>query len=157
MKKKDNLSAYIHQELEQRELHPSHDTWNRIEARMNVAPIQQKQTNKWWLSAAIVVFFTAFSVYFFVNDSTQNETQNELLVVQPHDNEQSTSEDSVTKLVDSEPILANNEPIESSNKSVNHNQSNEVNQPIQKGNVQVAVNKEKQQVEFSVPTKKMVV
>lgn len=73
MKKKGNISRYIKEELNQRELNPSHDSWNRIQARMDVIPTTKKSNYKWWLSAAVFFIFTlSTTIYLFTNKKEQN-------------------------------------------------------------------------------------
>ncbi|WP_291071206.1 hypothetical protein [Empedobacter sp. UBA5637] len=152
MKNNDKISNYIKNDLENRELKPSHDAWNRIQARMDVAPSPQKSNYKWWLSAAVVALFTVTtSVYLFTNQS-KNDEPKELVNHQEQNNPQQIQSDSNT-VHSSESILANNEKIDSSKKEVEI-QPQEEKKPIQHGKVQVAINEESQQVEMAFPTKK---
>ncbi|MBW1618640.1 MULTISPECIES: hypothetical protein [Empedobacter] len=152
MKNNDKISNYIKNDLENRELKPSHDAWDRIQARMDVAPSPQKSNYKWWLSAAVVALFTVTtSVYLFTNQS-KNDEPKELVNHQEQNNPQQIQSDSNT-VHSSESILANNEKIDSSKKEVEI-QPQEEKKPIQHGKVQVAINEESQQVEMAFPTKK---
>ena len=152
MKNNDKISNYIKDDLENRELNPSHDAWDRIQARMDVAPSPQKSNYKWWLSAAVVALFTVTtSVYLFTNQS-KNDEPKELVNHQEQNNPQQIQSDSNT-VHSSESILANNEKIDSSKKEVEI-QTQEEKKPIQHGKVQVAINEESQQVEMAFPTKK---
>ena len=152
MKNNDKISNYIKNDLENRELNPSHDAWDRIQARMDVAPSPQKSNYKWWLSAAVVALFTVTtSVYLFSNQS-KNDQPKEFVNHQEQNNPQQIQSDSNT-VHSSESILANNEKIDSSKKEVEI-QTQEEKKPIQHGKVQVAINEESQQVEMAFPTKK---
>lgn len=152
MKNNDKISNYIKDDLENRELNPSHDAWDRIQARMDVAPSPQKSNYKWWLSAAVVALFTVTtSVYLFSNQS-KNDQPKEFVNHQEQNNPQQIQSDSNT-VHSSESILANNEKIDSSKKEVEI-QTQEEKKPIQHGKVQVAINEESQQVEMAFPTKK---
>lgn len=152
MKNNDKISNYIKNDLENRELNPSHDAWDRIQARMDVAPSPQKSNYKWWLSAAVVALFTVTtSVYLFTNQS-KNDEPKELVNHQEKSNSEKVQLDSNT-IHSSESILANNEKIDSSKKEVEI-QKLEEKKPIQHGKVQVAINEESQQVEMAFPTKK---
>ncbi len=152
MKNNDKISNYIKDDLENRELNPSHDAWDRIQARMDVAPSPQKSNFKWWLSAAVVALFTvSTSIYLFSNQSKDNESK-EFVNHQEQNNPQQIQSDSNT-VHSSESILANNEKIDSSKKEVEI-QTQEEKKPIQHGKVQVAINEESQQVEMAFPTKK---
>lgn len=149
MKKKDNISKHIFNELEQRELNPSHDAWDRIQARMDVAPIQQPQSNfKWWLSAAVVAMFTvSASVFLYINQTDANVE----VVHQPTQNNTDSSIEKQDEIVDKHTDeLANNEKIDSARK-VEEIQPKAEKQVVQKGKVQIAVNKEMNQVELSIP------
>ena len=139
-------------DLENRELNPSHDAWDRIQARMDVAPSPQKSNFKWWLSAAVVALFTvSTSIYLFSNQSKDDQPK-EFVNHQEQNNPQQIQSDSNT-VHSSESILANNEKIDSSKKEVEI-QTQEEKKPIQHGKVQVAINEESQQVEMAFPTKK---
>ena len=152
MKNNDKISNYIKDDLENRELNPSHDAWDRIQARMDVAPSPQKSNFKWWLSAAVVALFTvSTSIYLFSNQSKDDQPK-EFVNHQEQNNPQQIQSDSNT-VHSSESILANNEKIDSSKKEVEI-QTQEEKKPIQHGKVQVAINEESQQVELAFPTKK---
>ncbi|MFV0176308.1 hypothetical protein OBK27_05115 [Empedobacter falsenii] len=152
MKNNDKISNYIKDDLENRELNPSHDAWDRIQARMDVAPSPQKSNFKWWLSAAVVALFTvSTSIYLFMNQSKDDQPK-EFVNHQEQNNPQQIQSDSNT-VHSSESILANNEKIDSSKKEVEI-QTQEEKKPIQHGKVQVAINEESQQVEMAFPTKK---
>ncbi len=152
MKNNDKISNYIKDDLENRELNPSHDAWDRIQARMDVAPSPQKSNFKWWLSAAVVALFTvSTSIYLFSNQSKDDQPK-EFVNHQEQNNPQQIQSDSNT-VHSSESILANNEKIDSSKKEVEI-QPQEEKKPIQHGKVQVAINEESQQVEMAFPTKK---
>lgn len=152
MKNNDKISNYIKDDLENRELNPSHDAWDRIQARMDVAPSPQKSNFKWWLSAAVVALFTvSTSIYLFSNQS-KDDRPKEFVNHQEQNNPQEIQSDSNT-VHSSESILANNEKIDSSKKEVEI-QTQEEKKPIQHGKVQVAINEESQQVEMAFPTKK---
>ena len=155
MKKKDNISKHIFNELEQRELNPSHDAWDRIQARMDVAPIQQSQSNfKWWLSAAVVaIFIVSTSVYLYVNQTDANVE----VVHQPVQNTVDSSISNHDEIVDKHTDeLANNEKNDSATK-IEQVQPKTEKQVVQKGKVQIAVNKEMNQVELSIPKSTSVV
>lgn len=151
MKNNDKISNYIKDDLENRELNPSHDAWDRIQARMDVAPSPQKSNFKWWLSAAVVALFTvSTSIYLFSNQS-KNDQPKEFVNHQEKSNSEKVQLDSNT-IHSSESILANNEKIDSSKEI--EAQPQEEKKPIQHGKVQVAINEESQQVEMAFPTKK---
>ncbi|MFV0188223.1 hypothetical protein OBK20_12765 [Empedobacter falsenii] len=153
MKNNDKLSSYIKNDLENREINPSHDAWNRIQARMDVAPTRQKSNFKWWLSVAAVAFFTiSTSIYFFMNQSENNNEQQEFVHHKEQDNPTRTASDS-NKINLSETVLADNDKVDSSKERI-ETPIKEENKAIQHGKVQVAVNEESQQVEILLPTKK---
>lgn len=152
MKNNDKISNYIKDDLENRELNPSHDAWDRIQARMDVAPSPQKSNFKWWLSAAVVALFTvSTSIYLFTNQSKDDQPK-EFVNHQEQNNPQQIQSDS-NAIHSSESILANNEKIDSSKKEIEI-QPQEEKKPIQHGKVQVAINEESQQVEMAFPKKK---
>lgn len=156
MKNNDKIANYIKDDLENRELNPSHDAWDRIQARMDVAPVQQKSNFKWWLSAAVVAFFTvSTSVYLFMNQTETGNEPKEFVNHQEQINSTQTTSDS-NKVQASEVVLANNEKVDSS-KDVVETPEKAEKKAIQHGKIQVAVNEESQQVKILLPTKNEVV
>ena len=153
MKKKDNISNYIKEDLEKRELNPSRDAWDRIQARMDVAPPVQKSNFKWWLSVAVVaMFMVSASVYLFVNHQKETEITTDFVKNTDQKIIDSVKHNTETISDSTEHILANNEKVDSS-KEVEAVALKEEKQVVQKGKVQVAVNKETQQIELSLPKK----
>ena len=153
MKKKDNISNYIKEDLEKRELNPSRDAWDRIQARMDVAPPVQKSNFKWWLSVAVVaMFMVSASVYLFVNHQKETEITTDFVKNTDQKIIDSVKHNTETISDSTEHILANNEKADSS-KEVEAVAPKEEKQIVQKGKVQVAVNKETQQIELSLPKK----
>ena len=153
MKKKDNISNYIKEDLEKRELNPSRDSWDRIQARMDVAPPVQKSNFKWWLSVAVVaMFMVSASVYLFVNHQKETEITTDFVKNTDQKIIDSVKHNTETISDSTEHILANNEKVDSS-KEVEAVAPKEEKQVVQKGKVQVAVNKETQQIELSLPKK----
>ncbi|WP_314242028.1 hypothetical protein [Empedobacter tilapiae] len=155
MKNNDKISNYIKRDLENRELNPSHDAWDRIQARMDVAPAPRKSNFKWWLSVAAVALFTiSTSVYLLMMNQSINDDPKEFVNHQEENNFQQIQSDSNT-IHSSESILANNEKVDSSKKEVEIPREDE-KKPLKHGKVQVAINEESQQVEMTFPTKKEV-
>ena len=153
MKKKDNISNYIKEDLEKRELNPSRDAWDRIQARMDVSPPVQKSNFKWWLSVAVVaMFMVSASVYLFVNHQKETEITTDFVKNTDQKIIDSVKHNTETISDSTEHILANNEKVDSS-KEVEAVAPKEEKQVVQKGKVQVAVNKETQQIELSLPKK----
>lgn len=153
MKKKDNISNYIKEDLEKRELNPSRDAWDRIQARMDVSPPVQKSNFKWWLSVAVVVMFmVSASVYLFINHQKETEITTDFVKNTDQKIIDSVKHNTETISDSTEHILANNEKVDSS-KEVEAVAPKEEKQVVQKGKVQVAVNKETQQIELSLPKK----
>ena len=153
MKKKDNISNYIKEDLEKRELNPSRDAWDRIQARMDVSPPVQKSNFKWWLSVAVVVMFmVSASVYLFINHQKETEITTDFVKNTDQKIIDSVKHNTETISDSTEHILANNEKVDSS-KEVETVAPKEEKQVVQKGKVQVAVNKETQQIELSLPKK----
>ena len=153
MKKKDNISNYIKEDLEKRELNPSRDSWDRIQARMDVAPPVQKSNFKWWLSVAVVaMFMVSASVYLFVNHQKETEITTDFVKNTDQKIIDSVKHNAETISDSTEHILTKKKKVDSS-KEVEAVAPKEEKQVVQKGKVQVAVNKETQQIELSLPKK----
>ncbi|WP_312922889.1 hypothetical protein [Empedobacter brevis] len=154
MKNNDKISNYIKNDLENRELKPSHDAWDRIQARMDVTPIARKSNFKWWLSVAVVALFTiSTSVYFYINQTETENNQEELVNHKEQSKATGIEMNTNSNLTSSESVLADNETIDSSKEEVEI-PIKEEKKAIQKGKVQIAINEESQQVEISLPIKK---
>lgn len=154
MKKKDNISNYIIGELDKRELNPSHDAWDRLQARMDVTvPTQEKPNFKWWLSAAVVAIFTvSTSVFLFIGHSEEQEMTNKFSKNSVEHLKDTINLENSTEVENTEHLFANNDKKDSSKQQATV-QKHEEKQAVMNGNVQVAVNKEKQQFELSIPNK----
>lgn len=68
------FKEYIQSEVNQKEIEPSHDAFDRIQARLGNQQeiVLQKSTTKWWAIAATVIGLAVCTTIFF----TQNKTQN---------------------------------------------------------------------------------
>lgn len=158
MKKKDSISNYIKSELDKQELNPSHDAWDRLQARMDVAvPVQNKSNFKWWLSVAVVAMFTvSTSVFLFINHSDEQGEMNKFSKTSVDHLKDTIHSEYNTEVEQAEQLYANNEKKDSS-KQESVIPKTEEKQAVIDGNVQVAVNKDKHQYEFSIPNKKELV
>ena len=155
MKKKGNISDYIKSELDKQELTPSHDAWDRLQARMDVAvPVQEKSNFKWWLSAAVVAVFTvSTSVFLFINHSDEQEISNKFSTNAVQHLKDTINSENNIEAGHTEHLFANNEQKDTTKQQTVTPKNNE-KQVVMNGNVQIAVNKESQQFELSIPNKK---
>ena len=68
------FKQYIQSEINQKEVEPSHDAWDRIQARMeNQSPavVIEKSSKKWWaIAAAVIGLAICTTVYFSINNET---------------------------------------------------------------------------------------
>ena len=110
---------YIQSEINQKEVEPSHDAWDRIQARMeNQAPavVIEKSSKKWWaIAAAVIGLAVCTTVYFsmnnetnvpqIVNESTDSEIKNS--------SETSPQEHSATEILNQIEEFQDTEMVES--------------------------------------------
>lgn len=68
------FKSYINSEINQKEVEPSHDSWDRIQARLQSQPtiVEKSNSSKWWFIAAVVIGLLATSTMYFIqkNDDT---------------------------------------------------------------------------------------
>lgn len=110
---------YIQSEINQKEVEPSHDAWDRIQARMeNQAPavVIEKSSKKWWaIAAAVIGLAVCTTVYFSMN----NETNVPQIVSESNDSEikksseTSPQEHSVTEILNQIDDFPDTEMVES--------------------------------------------
>lgn len=69
---------YIQSEINQKEVKPSHDTWNRIQARMENQPsinVIENSSKKWWTVAAVIVGLVVCTTVYLSMNSNQNSKE----------------------------------------------------------------------------------
>ena len=69
------FKEYIQSEINQREVEPSHDAWDRIQARMQNQPevVEEYSSKKWWAIAAAVIGLAICTTVFFTKTSNSSE------------------------------------------------------------------------------------
>ncbi|WP_322971578.1 hypothetical protein [Faecalibacter sp. LW9] len=110
---------YIQSEINQKEVEPSHDAWDRIQARMeNQAPVVviEKSSKKWWaIAAAVIGLAVCTTVYFSMNNETNvPQIVNESAVPEiKNSSETSPQEHSATEILNQIEEIDNREMVES--------------------------------------------
>ena len=69
---------HIQSQINQKEVKPSHDTWNRIQARMENQPsinVIENSSKKWWTVAAVIVGLVVCTTVYFSMNSNQNSKE----------------------------------------------------------------------------------
>lgn len=66
------FKEYIQSEINQKEVEPSHDAWDRIQARMQNQPevVEETSTKKWWAIVAAIIGLAVCTTVFFTNQKT---------------------------------------------------------------------------------------
>lgn len=97
------FKEYIQSEVNRKEYEPSHDAWDRIQARMeNQAPVVviEKSSKKWWaIAAAVIGLAVCTTVYFSM---TKDNFQPEMVI--NHENNSKIKKSSNSKLEDQTPV-----------------------------------------------------
>jgi hypothetical protein len=110
---------YIQSEINQKEVEPSHDAWDRIQARMeNQAPavVIEKSSKKWWaIAAAVIGLAVCTTVYFSMNNETNvPQIVNESTVPEiKNSSETSPQEHSATEILNQIDDFQDTEMVES--------------------------------------------
>ena len=110
---------YIQSEINQKEVEPSHDAWDRIQARMeNQASVVviEKSSKKWWaIAAAVIGLAVCTTVYFSMNkDTNVPQIVNESTVPEiKNSSETSPQEHSATEILNQIEEIDNTEMVES--------------------------------------------
>lgn len=126
------FKQYIQSEINQKEVEPSHDAWDRIQARMeNQAPavVIEKSSKKWWAIAAVVIgLAVCTTVYFSMNkDTNVPQIVNESTVPEiKNSSETSPQEHSATEILNQIEEIDNTEMVESKSNPTTSPQTMEV-------------------------------
>ena len=126
------FKQYIQSEINQKEVEPSHDAWDRIQARMeNQAPavVIEKSSKKWWAIAAVVIgLAVCTTVYFSMNkDTNVPQIVNESTVPEiKNSSETSPQEHSATEILNQIEEIDNIEMVESKSNPTSSPQTMEV-------------------------------
>ncbi|MBF0597809.1 hypothetical protein [Faecalibacter rhinopitheci] len=126
------FKQYIQSEINQKEVEPSHDAWDRIQARMeNQAPavVIEKSSKKWWaIAAAVIGLAVCTTVYFSMNNETNvPQIVNESTVPEiKNSSETSPQEHSATEILNQIEEIDNTEMVESKSNPTTSPQTMEV-------------------------------
>lgn len=126
------FKQYIQSEINQKEVEPSHDAWDRIQARMeNQAPavVIEQSSKKWWaIAAAVIGLAVCTTVYFSMNNETNvPQIVNESTVPEiKNSSETSPQEHSATEILNQIEEIDNTEMVESKSNPTTSPQTMEV-------------------------------
>ena len=114
----NRFEKQIKKQLEAREIIPTENAWNKLDAMLEKAEKKEKKpTYLWWYVAASIVTF--FGVVFFTfNKNNKIENTNEVIVVKE------SKTDSVINKIAVEPTKIENKTIKNSNLPVAENTKN---------------------------------
>lgn len=69
--KSNQFNKYIKDQVDLKEVEPSHDAWDRIQARMIQGEEEKPSSKKWWLSAAALALVVSFSGYLILDSAKE--------------------------------------------------------------------------------------
>jgi len=109
------FKSYIKSEINQKEVDPSHDSWDRIQTRLQSQPtiIEKSNSFNWWFIAAVIIGLLATSTMYFIQKN--NDALIEQNFVKEQNNELKQEEQNVLE----NPISSTSEEKEIVSQSIN--------------------------------------
>lgn len=150
---------YIQSEINQKEVEPSHDAWDRIQARMeNQAPtvVIEKSSKKWWaIAAAVIGLAVCTTIYFSMNkDTNVSQIVNESTVPEiKNSSETSPQEHSATEILNQIDDFQDTEMVESKSNPTSspHPMKEEKEQMVSNQNSESNITEQPQQQSIQKP------
>ncbi len=125
-----NIEKQIREQLNARQINPSENSWDRLDAMLSVDETKKnKPSFLWWYIAASTVLFFSIGAFFYSNNDAKTNTATPLVVNEaPSTKEADDNSGATTKTINmAAPILGNNQ----SNTTLaiqNHKSFNSINQ-----------------------------
>jgi hypothetical protein len=117
----NNIEKQIKEKLNQREIQPSANAWDRLDAMLSVEEQKPKRSYKWLSIAALFVGFTLIGIFMMNKEnSVENVIPSNPIVLE---NE--------TKLIENErpPVIENNFSEETENRAAVHQSTKKIEKP----------------------------
>lgn len=136
------FKEYIQSEINQKEVEPSHDAFDRIQARLGNQQkvVPQESTSKWWAIAATVVGLAVCTTVYFLQDNSSNQSIQ--LTQQENTNQPIIEDDSdvneLEKEINQTELATNSKEQSVPTKSTNSNHPTE--EVIEKSSTELANN-----------------
>lgn len=115
----NNFEKQVQQKLNNREIKPSANSWDRLDAMLSVEEKPKKEKGFFWLNiAASFIILASIGYYFYNLNSTIEPTHEESIIVDVEKKEENTNEKE-QKII-TEEVLVNNGKVEETSKTSNH-------------------------------------
>ena len=89
----NNIEKQIREQLNARQINPSENSWDRLDAMLSVAENKKrKPVVFWWYSAAAIVLFFSIGAFFFNSNNSIDKTSSPIVNNEVHSNQQLNNE-----------------------------------------------------------------
>lgn len=118
----NNFEKQVQQKLSNREIKPSANSWDRLDAMLSVEEKPKKEKGFFWLNiAASFIILASIGYYFYNLNSTIEPTHEESIIVDVEKKEENSNKKE-QKII-SEEVLVNNSKVKETVKTSNHSKS----------------------------------
>lgn len=122
----DNFEKQVQQKLGNREIKPSTNSWDRLDAMLSVQEKPKKTKRFFWLNiAASFIIFASIGYYFYNLNSNIETTHGESIIVDVEKKKESINRRE-SKVI-TEDVLVTNDKVEETSKPANHLKSSTIN------------------------------
>ena len=119
----NKLENQIAEKLNSREIQPSAQAWDRLDAMLSVS--EEKKTRRpfgfLFIAASITVLLTA-GLFFFTQNGSQIQPKNEVVTTEPKDTVQKPVNEIATPIVEQKEVIVSTETQNSKSQTTNNNQ-----------------------------------
>lgn len=145
----NKLENQIREKLDSREIQPSAQAWDRLDAMLSVA--EEKKTRRpfgfLFIAASITVLLTV-GIYFFTQNGTGIQPKDDVVTTEPKDTIQKSVNEIPTPIVEQKGVIVSNETLNSESQTTNNNQRVSINnqkKPIKKNqSINPLINRDKE-------------
>ena len=89
----NNIEKQIREQLNARQINPSENSWDRLDAMLSVAENKKrKPVVFWWYSAAAIVLFFSIGAFFFNSNNSIDKTSSPIVNNEDHSNQEINNE-----------------------------------------------------------------
>lgn len=124
--KLNNFEKQVQQKLSNREIKPSANSWDRLDAMLSVEEKPKKEKRFFWLNmAASFIILASIGYYFYNLNSTIEPTIEESIIVDGEKKEKNTNQND--QKIRTEEVLVTNDKIKETSKISSHLKSSTIN------------------------------
>lgn len=122
----NNFEKQVQQKLSNREIKPSANSWDRLDAMLSVDVKPKKEKGFFWLNiAASFIILASIGYYFYNQNSTIQPTHEESIIVDVEKKEEKNNQKESETIA--EEVLVTNDKIEETSKTSIHSKSSTIN------------------------------